>query len=179
MTLLRSQHLGLGRGRSIGRHWWYLLVSATNAQFGTRGTRWVGMVTPSWRIVKYSQSLQITRPRYWASSMRTELERRGTECDAVARAPYMDACRRTATRPDPRSETDHRRRTRFRRFDAALLGRYFWDCFEPTDTVPNTQYLPRDDLTREVEFQRNRARESHHATIFATGARQVLVTNSI
>lgn len=54
MTLLQSQHLGLGRGRSIGS------PSASNAQFGTRGARWVGMVTSSWRIVKYSQSPRIT-----------------------------------------------------------------------------------------------------------------------
>lgn len=42
-----------------------LTLYVANAQFGTRCAWWVGMVTSSWRVVKYSQSPRITRPRFW------------------------------------------------------------------------------------------------------------------
>jgi len=49
MTLLRSQHLGLGRGgpwEKVGFH------SNQNAQIETQGLRWVGMVASSLNFVK-------------------------------------------------------------------------------------------------------------------------------
>jgi hypothetical protein len=54
MTLLRSQHLGLGRGGSNR-----CVNTAKNTQEGTQlWLRWVGMVTSSLRVVKHSRSLR-------------------------------------------------------------------------------------------------------------------------
>jgi len=152
LTLLRSQHLGLGPGRSIDFH------NVANAQFGTRCARWVGMVTSSWRIVKYSQSPRITQPRFGGSSMENGSERRSYELPA---ARHLMGCdRRIPVQRIPvelqldlalRSRTSHRRRTKLIRSQTVLcLDRRSGNT--ATDNCPEQQYLPGDVFTPEVEF---------------------------